>query len=149
VDECLRHPFFAVPPPKSTGRELFGEGYARGFVARCLELGEAPEDAVATATELTARAIGAAARLIPAALQPRDVVRSGGGARNPALVRAVERCWPGVEHRRFDDLFFDGEAKEAVAFAFLGYLTWTGRPGNEPGATGASGPRLLGSITRA
>lgn len=148
VAESLRHPFFAAPAPKSTGRELFGEAYARGFVARCLEHSGAPEDAVATATELTAGAIGAAARGIPAALAPGDVLRSGGGARNPALVRALERCWPGVEHRRFDDLFFDGEAKEAVAFALLGLLAWTGRPGNEPGATGAAGPRLLGSITR-
>jgi len=146
--EALRHPFFAAPPPKSTGREQFGEPFARGFIARCLEQSEAPEDAVATAIELTGRAIGLGSRHIPAALTPGDVVRSGGGAKNPALVRAVERAWPGVEHRAFDDLFFAGEAKEAVAFAFLGYLTWTGRPGNEPGATGAAGPRLLGSITR-
>ena len=102
---------------------------------------------MATATELTARAVALGARLIPPALAPLDVVRSGGGARNPALVAALERHWPGVAHRAFDDLFFDGEAKEAVAFALLGYLTWTGRPGNEPGATGAAGPRVLGSVT--
>ena len=147
VAEALRHPFFAAPPPKSTGRETFGEGYAEQLVARCLERSGAPEDAVATAVELTARSVGAAARFIPAARRPLDVVRSGGGARNPALVEALVRHWPGVEHRAFEDLFFDGEAKEAVAFAFLGYLTWTGRPGNEPGATGAAGPRVLGTVT--
>jgi len=145
--EHLAHPFFATAPPKSTGREVFGEGYARGFLARCLERSSEPADAVATAVELTARTIGGAARFIPDALRPLDVVRSGGGARNPVLVAAVERHWPGVAHRCFDDLFFDGDAKEAVAFAFLGYLTWTGRSGNEPGATGAAGPRILGSVT--
>jgi anhydro-N-acetylmuramic acid kinase len=147
VEEFLGHPFFAATPPKSTGREMFGEPFAGLLMARCLELSSAPADAVATAVELTARAIGAAARFIPAALRPLDVLRSGGGAKNPALVKALERHWPGVEHRAFDDLFFDGEAKEAVAFAFLGYLTWTGRTGNEPGATGAAGPRVLGTVT--
>ncbi|HWO89299.1 MAG TPA: anhydro-N-acetylmuramic acid kinase [Gemmatimonadales bacterium] len=149
LEAALSHPFFSTEPPRSTGRELFGDGYADGLVARCLEVSSAPEDAVATATALTARAIGAAAGFIPARLRPADVVRSGGGSRNPALVRAIEAAWPGVEHRAFDELFFDGEAKEAAAFAFLGYLTWTGRPGNEPGATGARGPRVLGSITPA
>jgi anhydro-N-acetylmuramic acid kinase len=147
VEELLGHPFFAAAPPKSTGREMFGEPFADRLMARCLERSSAPADAVATAVELTARAIGAAARFIPAALRPLDVLRSGGGAKNPALVKALERHWPGVEHRAFDDLFFDGEAKEAVAFAFLGYLTWTGRTGNEPGATGAAGPRVLGTVT--
>jgi len=149
VEQSLLHPFFAAPPPRSTGREAFGPKYAQGFIARCLEMSGDPADAVATATELTGRAIGMAARFIPDTLRPVDVVRSGGGARNPALVEALERAWPGVEHRAFSDLFFDGDAKEAVAFAFLGYLTWTGRTGNEPGATGAAGPRILGSVTPA
>jgi len=147
VAASLAHPFFRAAPPKSTGRELFGETFAEGLLARCLEASGAPADAVATATELTARAVALGARLIPPALAPLDVVRSGGGARNPVLVAAIERRWPGVAHRAFDELYFDGEAKEAVAFALLGYLTWTGRPGNEPGATGAAGPRVLGSVT--
>jgi anhydro-N-acetylmuramic acid kinase len=150
VEEILAQPYFRAAPPKSTGREQFGEGFVRGFIARCLEHSAAPADVIATATALTARAIGdAAARHLPAEHAPRDVVRSGGGARNPALCAAIERAWPGAVHRRFDDLFFDGDAKEAVAFALLGYLTWTGRSGNEPGATGAVGPRILGSITPA
>lgn len=146
----LAHPFFTAAPPKSTGREHFGEEYADHLIAQCLAAGAAPPDVVATAVEITARAIGEAARrFLPGDRRTLDVVRSGGGARNPALVAALERAWPGVEHRAFDDLFFDGDMKEAVAFAFLGYLTWTGRPGNEPGATGAAGPRVLGSITPA
>lgn len=150
VEECLAHEFFGAPPPRSTGRELFGVGYAHRLIGQCRERHASPADTVATAVELTARAIGAAAgRFIPPSLRPLDVVRSGGGARNPALVAAIATSWPGPEHRAFEELFFDGEAKEAAAFAFLGYLTRRGRAGNEPGATGARGPRILGSITPA
>jgi anhydro-N-acetylmuramic acid kinase len=51
--------------------------------------------------------------------------------------------------RQFDDLFFDGDAKEAVAFAFLGWLHLRGLPGNVPSCTGAPGPRVLGTYTPA
>jgi anhydro-N-acetylmuramic acid kinase len=150
VEASLDHPFFAAPPPRSTGREVFGVAYAHRLLTQCREHGASPADTIATAVAVTARAIGAAAeRFIPAALRPLDVVRSGGGARNPALVRSLEEAWPGPEHRAFDDLFFDGDAKEAAVFAFLGYLTRTGRAGNEPDATGARGPRILGRITPA
>jgi anhydro-N-acetylmuramic acid kinase len=76
-----------------------------------------------------------------------ELVISGGGAKNPAL---VERLAARVQPRpvvRFEQLFFDGEAKEAVAFAFLGHQTILGRPGNLPAATGARGPRVLGHVT--
>jgi len=149
AEECLAHPYFAEQPPKSTGREMFGSGFTDTLIARCFEMGGKTADAVATATHVSAAAIARAAQFIPTRLKPFDVVRSGGGARNPALVAAIEACWQGPKHRTFDEVFFDGDAKEAVAFAFLGYLTWTGRPGNEPGATGAAGPRVLGSITPA
>lgn len=149
IEECLAHPFFASRPPKSTGRELWGERFAQSLVARCLGVSPHIQDAVATATALTARSISRAASFIPPALLPLDVIRSGGGALNKTLVAWIQDAWPGALHRSFDEIFFDGEAKEAVAFAFLGYLTWTGRPGNEPGATGAAGPRVLGSITPA
>jgi anhydro-N-acetylmuramic acid kinase len=150
TDAALAHPFFGASPPRSTGREVFGVGYAHRLIAQCRERDAAPADVVATAVALTARAVAAAAsRFIPPALRPLDVLRSGGGARNPALVRAIEAAWRGPEHRAFEELFFDGEAKEAAVFAFLGYLTLAGRTGNEPAATGARGPRVLGTITPA
>jgi len=150
VEAALAHPFFDEPPPRSTGREVFGVGYAHRLIAQCRERGASAADTVATAVALTARAIGAAARrFVPEPLRPLDVVRSGGGARNPALVAAVAEAWPGPAHRAFDELFFDGDAKEAAVFAFLGHLARTGRPGNEPAATGARGPRVLGCITPA
>lgn len=147
LQRALALEYFAKRPPRSTGREQFGEAYATSFMAECRNAGGSMEDTLATAVELTARAIAGGAGMLPR--KPLDVVRSGGGARNPTLVRAIERLWPGPQHRGFDEVFFDGDAKEAVAFAFLGYLTFTGRTGNEPGATGASGPRVLGSITPA
>ena len=150
VAAALEHEFFASPPPRSTGRETFGVAYAHKLLVQCRERGASPADTVATAVALTARAIGdAARRFVPPALRPLDVVRSGGGARNPALVAAVAAAWPGPVHRAFDELFFDGDAKEAAAFAFLGWLARTGRAGNEPAATGSHGPRILGSITPA
>jgi anhydro-N-acetylmuramic acid kinase len=149
ADELLAHPYFAEQPPKSTGREMFGAHYADALIARGFELGGKTADIVATATAVTVRAIGRAASFIPADLRPRDVLHSGGGARNPAIIEPLDSVWSGTIHRSFDELFFDGDAKEAVAFAFLGYLSTTGRTGNEPGATGAAGPRILGSITPA
>jgi anhydro-N-acetylmuramic acid kinase len=145
VASALADPYFAAPPPKSTGRELFGGEYPERFIARCREAvpDATMEDCVASAVALTARAIGDAFRRF--VVEPvRELVLSGGGARNPALVRAIVEAMPGVTVRRFDELFFDGEAKEAVAFALMGFLHVAGRPGNVPEATGARGPRILG-----
>ena len=66
-----------------------------------------------------------------------------------ALAAWLAAAWPGPAHRHFDDVFFDGDAKEAVAFALLGYLTLHGQPGNLPAVTGAAGRRVLGMVTPA
>lgn len=150
VEELLAAPYFAAEPPKSTGRELFSAAYAQAVADRCAvsRAGATPADAVATATLLTARSIADAyRRFLPEPVS--DVLLSGGGARNPALVAAIRAALPDREVRLFSDVFFDGEAKEAVAFAFLGWLHHTGRPANVPGATGAHGPRILGKRTPA
>jgi anhydro-N-acetylmuramic acid kinase len=147
VVECaLADPYFALAPPKSTGRELFTPAYIDSFLEQCL--GASVADIVATAVAFTAATIADAyARFIPEALT--DVVLSGGGTRNPALVDAITVALAPRTVRRFDDLFFDGEAKEAVAFAFLAYRHVHGLPGNVPSATGAAGPRILGKRTPA
>jgi anhydro-N-acetylmuramic acid kinase len=150
VDDLLAHPYFSAPPPKSTGRELFTPSYVADLMARCRAARPACSDAdlVATAVELTARSIALAYdRFIPEPIA--DVVISGGGARNPALVqRLVSLLAPRVV-KQFDQFFFDGDAKEAVAFAFLGWLHLRGLPGNVPAATGAPGLRVLGAYTPA
>ncbi len=146
LEELLADAYFAAEPPKSTGRERFGDGYAARIHERC-----PGADGVATAVELTARSLaGAIARWTP----PAEIVVSGGGTHHPGLMaslrRHLEAARGGPQRiRRFDELYFDGDAKEAVAFALLGYLTLHGQPGNLPAATGASHPRVLGSITPA
>jgi anhydro-N-acetylmuramic acid kinase len=143
--ELLADPFFAAPPPKSTGRERFGDDYAAALYRR-----RSGPDAVATAVELTAQTVAAAiGRWTPAGV---EVVASGGGCHHPGLMSALARNLElQGKHplRRFDELFFPGDAKEAVAFALLGYLTLHGQPGNVPAATGARGPRVLGAVTPA
>jgi anhydro-N-acetylmuramic acid kinase len=148
VDACLEHRYFATPPPKSTGREVFGDGYAAEVVARVRQSSAVatPEDAIATALSLTVRSIAMQlARWVPAS-RPRELVVSGGGARNPTLVAELRSALPEWNVALFDDLFFDGDAKEAVAFAYLGWRTLHGLPGNVPTATGARGFRVLGSV---
>ncbi|HET7584141.1 MAG TPA: anhydro-N-acetylmuramic acid kinase [Gemmatimonadaceae bacterium] len=146
VDAALAEAYFTAPPPKSTGREQFGPSYARALLerVRAARPNATPADAVATAVALVAGSIAHAYRdFVPHAV--RQVILSGGGARNPALVRAITQALAPRTVCRFDELFFDGDAKEAVAFALLALLHRRGVPGNVPAATGARGARILGT----
>lgn len=143
--ELLTEPFFTAPPPRSTGRERFGAAYAQALHER------APgADGVATAAELTARSVvESVVRFLPPA---REILASGGGCHHPVLwdrltALLADATGGRTRLRRFDDEFFPGDAKEAVAFALLARLTLAGRPGNLPAVTGAAGPRILGSVT--
>ena len=150
VDELLQHPYFAAEPPKSTGRELFTPAYIEDLVRRCraAKKGCSDSDIVATATMLTARSIADSyQRFMPEPVS--ETLVSGGGARNKTLVEWIAKLVAPVKVRAFDEVFFDGEAKEAVAFALLAKRFMDGHPGNVPTATGASGPRILGKLTPA
>ncbi|UQS23226.1 anhydro-N-acetylmuramic acid kinase [Amycolatopsis thermalba] len=138
LDRLLAEPYYAAPPPKSTGKELFHAGYLR---AATDGLDVRDEDLLATLTELTAVTI---ARACAGAT---TVIVSGGGADNPSLMRALARNLPGTRLATSDEFGLPREAKEAYLTALLGWLTWHGVPANLPDATGARGPRLLGSIT--
>ncbi|WP_442807197.1 anhydro-N-acetylmuramic acid kinase [Streptomyces sp. NBC_01294] len=141
--ECLlAEPYYRLPAPRTTGKELFHEEYLR---ARLTGFGQLPpQDVVATLTRLTARTVADALRPLGAT----EVFASGGGVRNPTLTGMLRAELGGAEgcivggaraaRRR---------GKEGYAFAVLGYLTLHGLPGNAPGCTGAAGPRVLGSIT--
>ncbi|OQA40054.1 MAG: Anhydro-N-acetylmuramic acid kinase [Chloroflexi bacterium ADurb.Bin325] len=151
--ELLAHPYYLRPPPKTTGRELFGRQYGAEVWARARARGLSGEDSAATLTELTARSIAAAYRdFLPA--WPDEVIVSGGGARNPVLMARLATALaraaaarPAPRVMTSDELGLPVEAKEAVAFAVLAYETWHSRPGNLPAATGAQRPVILGSIT--
>ncbi len=156
LDELLNERYFASPPPKSTGRELFSADYVRRLIDSCRLAAPAstPEDLISTAVWLTARSIALAfERFIPEPVS--ELLLSGGGAKNPALCDAISAALvpagarAPIDVRRFDEMYFDSEAKEAVAFALLGWLHLQGRAGNVPAATGARGTRVLGKRTPA
>ena len=151
LDALLADAYFAQPPPKSTGRERFGIEFADRLIGLVRQAGGSDNDAVATATALTAETIAQALErwTPPPTGSEIELVISGGGARNPVLVELLAARVRPRPLLPFDRLFFDGEAKEALAFAFLGFLTVCGKPGNLPAATGARGPRVLGHVTPA
>ncbi|WP_405592859.1 anhydro-N-acetylmuramic acid kinase [Streptomyces sp. NBC_01092] len=137
----LEEPYYALPAPKTTGKELFHLGHLRDALSG---VGTLPaEDVVATLTMLTARTVADAVRTLGAT----EVIASGGGTRNPTLMRMLGQRLPGVALRTSDGLGLPSAAKEAYAFAVLGFLTAHGLPGTEPSATGARQARVLGSIT--
>src|SRR5690349_237219 len=149
LDALLADPFFVARPPKSTGREQFGSEYADELRAAVLQAGGSDNDAVATAVALTVETIARGIERWTPAGPSDELVVSGGGARNPILVAQLTARMQPRPVLAFDRLFFDGDAKEALAFAFLGFLTTLGKAGNLPAATGARGPRVLGHVTPA
>ncbi|MFG3014086.1 anhydro-N-acetylmuramic acid kinase [Streptomyces cinerochromogenes] len=137
----LDDPYYRRTAPKTTGKEHFHLPYLK----RALDAvpTPAPDDVLATLTRLTAVTVADACR----AHQVTELVVSGGGTRNPVLVRMLAEELPGVPLRRSEDLGLPSDAKEALAFATLGFLTVHGLPGTHPATTGASRATLLGSIT--
>ncbi len=151
LEELLSHSFFAAPPPKTTGREVFGEQYGEALWTSMLSRGAAPQDVAATATMLTATSIAESYRTFLPSI-PDEVVLSGGGVRNPTLVKMISDCLHAVRQditiTTSDALGMPPEAKEAACFAILAYESLHGRPGNLPSATGATKRVVLGDITQ-
>lgn len=146
VDELLLHPYFALLPPKTTGRELFGVQMGAEIWDRAVARGLSGEDIVATLTAFTARSIAQAyRRFLPRF--PEEAIVSGGGAANPTLMTMLAAEVAPARVLSSAECGLPIEAKEAVAFAVMAYETAHGRPGNLPAATGASGPVILGDIT--
>ncbi|MCM1966435.1 anhydro-N-acetylmuramic acid kinase [Streptomyces sp. G1] len=144
----LDEPYYALPAPKTTGKELFHLPYLRAALDTC---GPLPaEDVVATLTRLTARTVADAVRPFGAT----EVIASGGGTRNPVLMRWLREelgggggGGAGVPLRTSDELGLPSGTKEAYAFAVLGWLTAHGLPATLPSCTGARHPSVLGSLT--
>ena len=152
IDETLRQPFFRKSPPKTAGREEFGRAFVLNFLANCGRSNK--QDAVATATALTAKSIADAVRRFvisqPAQRQAfQEMIISGGGARNSTLVRMLtaELATLGLRLRSSDEFGLPSAAKEAAAFAILAHETWHQRPSNIPTATGAKRAAVLGKIS--
>jgi anhydro-N-acetylmuramic acid kinase len=149
---ALRNPYFRLTPPRTAGREQFGREYAAEFLSNCLLYSHRPEDALTTATALTAETIARSyERFVHPTMKnrPVDYIVSGGGARNATLLSMLaQRLEPlGCELAASADFGLPVEAKEAAAFALLAWQTWHHQPGNVPSATGATRPAILGQVT--
>ncbi|MFC0508704.1 anhydro-N-acetylmuramic acid kinase [Micromonospora costi] len=145
LELLLAEPYYAAPAPKSTGKELFHAGY---LDERLSALGEPvpADDVLATLTELTARVVAAECDRHGVA----EVVAAGGGVRNITLRNRIAALGAGRWRLRTTaELGIPAQAKEAYAFALLGWLSWHGLPGAIPSVTGASRAAVLGSWTPA
>jgi anhydro-N-acetylmuramic acid kinase len=153
IQRILQRKFFRTRPPKTAGREEFGREFVHEFLRMC---GSArKQDIVATATAMTVRSIAEAVRKFviheapPAQHSFRELILSGGGARNFTLVFMLAEALAsiGITVRFSDEFGVPSAAKEAMAFAVLAYETWHRRPSNVPSATGAKRPAILGKIS--
>ncbi len=159
VDEVMREPYFSAPAPKSCGREQFGEAFVSRFLEACERAGGDKRDVIATATALTVESVlGAYRRFCWPHLEQRaplaeatEMFVAGGGAHNAKLMRWLREGFEplGIVVGTTEDAGLAIEAKEAAAFALLGWLTWHGLPGNIPSATGAGRAVVLGRLTHA
>ena len=148
----MRNKYFALQPPRTAGREQFGHDYTAQFLAACRRVSNKPEDALATATALTAESIRQSySQFISSIMssRPVDYVVSGGGARNGTLMAMLSaRLEPmGCKLVASGDFGMPVEAKEAAAFALLAWYTWHRIPANIPAATGATRAVMLGQVT--
>jgi anhydro-N-acetylmuramic acid kinase len=144
LSRLLAHPFLDLPPPKTTGREVFNlrEAFPEGVGAW------SPADLLATLTAYTAETIADAYRrwVLPGGLD--EVLLAGGGALNPTLVGALRARLPALPLRTFEELGWRSKDRETLAFALMGYGAWFGLPNTLPSATGARRAVVAGRIAR-
>lgn len=143
LEAFLAFPFFALPPPKSTGREMFGEDWLSHY----LRGDEVPENVQATLLKLTTEVI--ARSILHHFPATEEVYLCGGGAHNGKLVAELKAALPGKNVELTDILGIDADWMEAFAFAWLAKQTLNKASGNLPAATGAQGSRILGAIYQA
>jgi anhydro-N-acetylmuramic acid kinase len=156
---AISSPYFSALPPKSCGREEFGAEFVERFITACDGVGARKQDVIATATALSAMSVMEAYRNFcwphfgqnaPLA-RATELLVAGGGAKNATLMKHLGEAFArlGVTIATTAKAGIAVEAKEAAAFALLGWLTWHGLPGNVPSATGASRAVVLGKVTLA
>jgi len=140
LSSMLADPFFAAPPPKSTGRDLFNWPWLQKFISATQQ----PADIQATLLELTAHGIADA--LESYCTSARELYLCGGGANNVALVEQLKLLLPEMKITDTNALGVPIDQVEAFAFAWLASQTLNGRAGNLPEVTGAKSQRILGAI---
>jgi anhydro-N-acetylmuramic acid kinase len=143
VDLWLRHPYFQQPPPKSTGRELFGWAAYPQYEQEAQHLSDA--DFIASLTEFTAASIALNyLQFLPRL--PDRLLLCGGGARNGSLWQRLTLRLPQTTIQSTTALGLDADAKEAIAFAVLAHWRSLNLPGNLPAVTGARSAVCLGEV---
>lgn len=147
LDTWMQDPYYHLQPPKNAGRENFGPETLDRLLSDTSEAKLSFEDIMATLTRLTARANAQAIRdYCPR--RPARIIVSGGGSRNPQLLADLAEEADGIEVVTGDDVLgYTNDAKEAAAFAYLGYKTWRGETNTLPYSTGASHPVIMGKIS--
>ncbi len=147
IDEWLKHPFFQLSPPKTTGREMFGHTYAMECLADCREHALSDNDCIATLTELTVQTIvGYIERFITGQNPIDRLYVSGGGVHNQTIMHRLSEVLANTAVESVDNSGISADAKEAIAFAILANETLHGNAGNLPSATGASVRKVLGKF---
>jgi anhydro-N-acetylmuramic acid kinase len=147
LEKLLTHPYFKMAPPKSTGREMFGEEYAGQVLEQGALLDMKEADIMRTVVSLTARAVADACGVHYSSGAAFDeILVSGGGVHNETLMQALKKELKPAKILISDKAGIPADAKEAVVFAMLANETLAGRAGNVPAATGASRAVVLGKI---
>jgi anhydro-N-acetylmuramic acid kinase len=141
LEALLADEYYALPAPKSTGKEHFHLAYVQAAVAEHRPI--SPADLVRTLTELTVRTVAEDVR----AAGVDYLAVSGGGCRNPLILQGLRDALPDVDVVLADELGASADNKEAILFALIGWCTLHGVPAVIPGGTGAREPRILGTIT--
>lgn len=138
--------YFTQSPPKTTGRELFGEDKVHHF---CQKYGQHnPADIIRTLTEFTVWSIADSyQKFIFPNYSIDEILMAGGGAYNSFLIERLRQELTNYNIQTLEDIGFNSDAKEAIAFAILGNQTLNHQQGNLPNATGAKHPVVLGSVT--
>ena len=147
LSELMKDPYLSVKPPKTTGREYYGNDYVDRIMTMGASLGLSGEDILATVTMFTASCIAHSANHL-CLIRPDRLIIGGGGSLNQTLMQDIRFCLPDVEIMTNEDLGFDSAAKEAVAFALLANECIHGVCNNAPAATGAQHPVIMGKISQ-
>ncbi len=147
IDEWLKHPFFQLTPPKTTGREMFGHTFSLECLRACREYGLSDNDAIATLTDLTVQTVALYISQFVSEQNPIDrLYVSGGGVHNRTLMQRLSEVLVNTVVEPVDTSGISADAKEAIAFAILANESLHGQAGNLPSATGASVRKVLGKF---
>ena len=142
-----QHPYYRSAPPKSAGRELFGEDYLQDYLTLARELRVQDKgDLIATVSEMTVRSIAGQLRPITSGWHSFKLFVSGGGTHNRFFLEGLHHAMPNAKVESSSGLGVDPDAKEAVAFALLANEWLLGNPANLPLVTGARRAALLGAL---